>query len=201
MCTITRNYIRYIIRAIRTLPQILQSMSQTHTPTASKYAALSAALRSCVISPFQFDQILEATDQILYSYYLKMKPGHRQEIEMQLLAEASIPSILNPVIHILLSQSVEQARLRAGDAEEILAFRQWGPVSLVDDGQTSKWESETIWDGSRKTEITGKNVRTRTCLRCIGIMEDPTLAKERTHRPWLVNLTRTCFCGGHWVVG
>lgn len=200
MCTITRSYIRYIIRVIKTLPQILHTVSQTHTPLVSKYAALSAALRGCVISPIQFEYILDATEQILNLYYAKMKAGQRQEIEIQLLAEASIPPILYPVIHKLLSQPVESARLKAGDTEEVLAFRPWGSVSLVDDEQTLQWQNETTWDGSRKVEITHKKTKTRTCLRCTGIMEEPAPIKERSHRGWLANLTRTCVCGGSWIV-
>ena len=149
------------------------------------------------MQPKQLETILEITERSLNPFYTKLHPRERQDLEMQLLAEGTIPTGLTPFIQKLLSQLVEDFRTHAGEAEELLAFRQWGPVSLVDDKQTLQWQAETDWDATRKFDLTGRKVRTKTCLRCTSITED---LKDRTPRSWVTNLTRTCFCGGQFIL-
>ena len=169
------------------------------SPLAPQYAVLSATMRNCTIPPSQLEAIADATEQILNATYSAMDETQRQEVEMQLLAAGEIPPVLIPAIQKIFSESVEPARERAGDSEAELAFKDWSFVTL---GRESEMElqrkKQVVFDGVRKVEMKKGKIRTRTCLRCVGHMED--LIPSRNPKGWSWNMMRTCYCGGHWVV-
>lgn len=156
-------------------------------------------MRSCIIPPSQLELILEEAEQALQDVYGPLTEAQRLELEMCLLAAGEIPPILAPVLQKLLSGTVEQARQRAGDSEAELAFKDWSRVSLGKDSEEgSSHKAGVVFDAVRKVELKKGKVRTRVCLRCGGHMEDIMLG--RNQKSWIWNVTRTCYCGGHWVV-
>jgi hypothetical protein len=195
----TRNYMRYVLRYIKNLlPLINSPAAAPGQPYAAQYANLAATVRQCVIPPSQFEGILDATEQALGEVYQGIQPQQRQEIEMQLLVVGQIPPVLYSAVNKILVGRVAQARVFADTSEAELAFRDWGAVSLGYDAKTMKWKRETLYDSVRKVELKKSKIKLRTCLRCCGHMEDIVLS--RSHKSWLQNMMRTCYCGGHWVV-
>ena len=202
LCSITRTFIVSNCKGVQSLQSFCQyPAAAPPSPLAPLYAALSSALRSCVIPPSQLVAILDETEKALQEVYTTITESQRQELEMQLLAAGEIPPILVPVIKKILSGPVEQARQRAGDSETELAFKDWSSVSLGKDWPLKKIRrKDVLFDSIKKTEVKKtKTTRVRVCLRCTGHMED-SLLSGRNSRGWMVNQGRSCYCGGHWIL-
>jgi mediator of RNA polymerase II transcription subunit 16 len=116
---------------------------------------------------------------------------------------------------------------REGKQEADLYFKEgFERLGLGDDPGTQKWWKSQgveggegwVWDGMRKLEIAVPVVKgtakaggagglsgaavagVRTCTRCAAMMEDVMPRGVGGTRQWMLNLPRTCLCGGHWMV-
>ena len=199
LCTVTRNFIRFNCRSLRSLfPFSMSPFAAPPSPLASLYAELAMTIRNCIIAPNSLEALLDMTDQALQEVYGPLSETQRQEIEMQLLAAGEIPPVLFPAVKRILSGPVEQIRIKAGDSEAELMFRDWSRIGFAQDGGARKAIQGIVYDGIRKVELKKDKIKLRTCLRCGGHMEDTMLG--RNQKTWLINISRSCCCGGHWII-
>ena len=138
-----------------------------------------------------------------------------------MLVSASLPEILSPVVEHLLTTTMENLKQDVDTGELYFLDISW--LGLSDDKRSMRWKKEHLLDAVRKVEIGGghrhnnsSNVssdkqrqplennksngssKLRRCTRCCAVMED--LLPVKGGSLWMLNMQRTCFCGGFWVV-
>ena len=124
-------------------------------------------------------------------------PPARRAAELALLVDGALPAPALPAARDLLG-AAQDLRRRTENAEADLAFRDWSVLGL-DTGRAARaWRErkDAVFDGVRKVDVrTGTPLR--RCVLCGTAMEDAS--PKNPKMALLLNLTRTCFCGGQWV--
>lgn len=113
-----------------------------------------------------------------------------------MLVEGAIPDALMPVVEKLLATSVEKLKDDIDEAE--LYFADTSRLGLGDDRRCKNWHRTHTLDAVRKIVLAKGKTKIRVCTRCGSQMED--LPPMRGVSVWLLNMQRTCFCGGYWMV-
>lgn len=130
-----------------------------------------------------------------------------------MLVTGTVPAVLEGVVRHVVVGVVEKLRAAAtgegGVDEGELYFRDFGALGLGMGGKEGKRRGRVV-DGVRKVVLSegegpgGRGdrevggLKLRSCARCGTVMED--LLPVKGASPWMMNLQRTCFCGGFWMV-
>ena len=131
-----------------------------------------------------------------------------------MLVSGEIPEVLWGVVERVVGKGglLERMVEREGVSEGELFFGSFEELGLQEDRRTRDWWARRTVDEVRKIVLRerppdagevgpsgGKaTLRLRTCSRCGANMED--LMPVRGMSGWMMNLQRTCFCGGFWMV-
>ena len=135
-----------------------------------------------------------------------------------MLVCGEVPEVLWGVVERVVEKGglLERVGEREGVSEGELYFAGFEELGLDEDRRTREWWARRTVDEVRKIVLRegpigesamgtaeeargGKGpLRLRSCSRCGAVMED--LVPVRGASAWMMNLQRTCFCGGFWMV-
>ena len=121
----------------------------------------------------------------------------RRALELALLVDAALPDAAVPPARELLA-AAQDLRRRTENAEAELAFRDWSVLGLENGRAARAWRArpDVLFDGVRKVDVKA-GTPLRRCVLCGTAMED--VSPKNQKMALVLQLTRTCFCGGQWV--
>ena len=131
-----------------------------------------------------------------------------------MLVSGEIPEALWGVVERIIGKGglLERVGEREGVSEGELFFGGFEELGLGEDRRTREWWARRTVDEVRKIVLRERSadggemglndekgqLRLRTCSRCGAVMED--LLPVRGASGWMMNLQRTCFCAGFWMM-
>ena len=191
----SRAILQYNCKPLKALMQQAKQAQQSPSPLGPAYRELDLVFHRSLVTVLQFERLLSLFDGNVQSEYQlsKTSEADRKTIEKDLLINCQIPEVLLEPVRELLGNTAESLRQEVNVAE--LYFTNVGWLGLTNDQNSKKWRKQHPLDAMRKVELR-KDARARRCTRCCALMDDAL-----PQRPSLMmNLQRTCFCGGSWAV-
>ena len=118
--------------------------------------------------------------------------ARRQEIELEMMTEGTLPDELMPAVQTLLDTTLPKA-LEGADTGELHFLKSaWlGIERAVPAGSRERY------DAIRKTQLT-PGMKLRICRRCGAEMEDIPQEQLRQLPGWLQHGQRQCYCQNYW---
>ncbi|MCJ1388619.1 mediator complex subunit [Xylographa bjoerkii] len=215
-----RTFLRYNCRGLRGLSTLSSThLDQQHphshpSPLLPPSHALSEIFTSAHLPPRALESLFLETDSLVKHAYAAAQPAineqKQQALEREMLVCGEVPEVLWGVVERVVGKGglLERMGEREGVSEGELFFGRFEELGLEEDRRTREWWARRTVDDVRKIVLRegplemgrdGKGVlRLRTCARCGAVMED--LLPARGASGWMMNLQRTCFCGGFWMV-
>ncbi|MCJ1321765.1 mediator complex subunit [Xylographa vitiligo] len=219
-----RTFLRYNCRGLRGLSTLSSTHLDQQHPHSHPSAllpsshALSEIFSNAYLPPRALESLFLETDSLVKHAYAAAQPTiseqRQQALEREMLVSGEVPEVLWGVVERVVGKGglLERVGEREGVSEGELFFGEFEELGLDEDRRTREWWARRTVDEVRKIVLSerpadgvetgpsdGKGMlRLRTCSRCGAVMED--LLPVRGASGWMMNLQRTCFCGGFWMV-
>ncbi|MCJ1479591.1 mediator complex subunit [Lambiella insularis] len=199
----SRTFLRYNCRGLRGLSTLATTNLLPTTPPSPSLGPASRALThifsAAHLPPRVLETLFAEIDSMVKHAYAAASPPiadpQRQALEREMLVGGEVPAVLTGVVEKVVVEVVEKLRAEVGVLEGELHFGDFKSLGF----EKGRGDGRLV-DGVRKVRLgrRGREVKLRTCARCGTVMED--LLPVKGASPWIVNLQRTCFCGGFWMV-
>ncbi|KAI9891164.1 MAG: mediator complex subunit [Vezdaea aestivalis] len=196
MASAPRKLLRYNVKALRSLPKLVNATFNAHGgPSSTQRQALqvlTGILEGSAVPIAQIDGLLAEIDGLTKTAYeeAKFALDARSEAEKALVLTGLVPQPLVRVVETLFGRLLPAL---ADDANrEALYFGDFMWLGLVDRKRTV---GKVVVDVLRKITLQ-KGAALRRCTRCCAVMEDcaPPPAVM-----WLTHMQKACVCGSLWM--
>ncbi|EEH45765.2 uncharacterized protein PADG_01915 [Paracoccidioides brasiliensis Pb18] len=201
LSSVPRSFLRHIFRYLNRFPLTFKAANNLSGESYQIFASISDAIEQASLKPDVCEKMLAHIDSLVARSYQAagFSNAERNAPERELLITCSIPSVLQPVIMSILTETMPLV-VRPEVDRMALALYDYSWLGIGDDKRTELFKRTHDVDILKRNvgRLLDASVAKRRCVRCCEISEDVSLPRSVGMYRWIgkIGVLRMCVCGG-----